>query len=162
LNGVGSRADAKVIAITDHDQRMGVNTKITNRGKHTNGNILQRGVILEDSELVYNGIGDIIHGASGSESEQENRLLMMSSNAHGNANPILLINENDVMAGHAASVGQVDEQQLYYLMSRGLRREAAERLVIRGFLGAVLSAIPAKAVRSQLIDVIERKLENGR
>ncbi|WP_203638663.1 Fe-S cluster assembly protein SufD [Levilactobacillus wangkuiensis] len=162
LNGVGSRADAKVIAITDHDQRMGVNTKITNRGKHTNGNILQRGVILEDSELVYNGIGDIIHGAAGSEAEQENRLLMMSSNAHGNANPILLIDENDVMAGHAASVGQVDEQQLYYLMSRGIRRETAERLVIRGFLGAVLSAIPAKAVRSQLVDIIERKLENGR
>lgn len=162
LNGVGSRADAKVIAITDHDQRMGVNTKITNRGKHTNGNILQRGVILENSELVYNGIGDIIHGAAGSEAEQENRLLMMSSNAHGNANPILLIDENDVMAGHAASVGQVDEQQLYYLMSRGIRRETAERLVIRGFLGAVLSAIPAKAVRTQLVGIIERKLENGR
>lgn len=162
LNGNGAQADAKVIAITDHDQRMGVNTKITNRGKHTNGNILQRGVILEQSELVYNGIGDIIHGASGSEAEQENRLLMMSSEAHGNANPILLIDENDVMAGHAASVGQVDEQQLYYLMSRGLERETAERLVIRGFLGAVLSAIPAKAVRQQLIAIIERKLENGR
>lgn len=162
LNGNGAQADAKVIAITDHDQRMGVNTKITNRGKHTNGNILQRGVILEQSELVYNGIGDIIHGAAGSEAEQENRLLMMSSEAHGNANPILLIDENDVMAGHAASVGQVDEQQLYYLMSRGLERETAERLVIRGFLGAVLSAIPAKAVRQQLIAIIERKLENGR
>lgn len=162
LNGDGARADAKVIAITDHDQRMGVNTKITNKGKHTTGNILQRGVILEDSELVYNGIGDIIHGASGAEAEQENRLLMMSSNAHGNANPILLIDENDVLAGHAASVGQVDEQQLYYLMSRGLQRAAAERLVIRGFLGAVLSAIPAKSVRSQLVEIIERKLENGR
>ena len=86
---------------------------------------------------------------------------MMSSNAHGTPTQFS-IDENDVMAGHAASVGQVDEQQLYYLMSRGIRRETAERLVIRGFLGAVLSAIPAKAVRSQLVEIIERKLENGR
>jgi len=161
LIGDGAQTDAKVIAISSHSQRLGINTGVTNRGKHSVGNILQRGVILEKSELVFNGIGNIIHGASGAKAEQENRILMMSSEAHGNANPILLIDENDVLAGHAASVGQVDQQQLYYLMSRGIDCETAERLVIRGFLGAVLSAIPAKAVRQQLIGTIERKLENG-
>lgn len=160
LNGVGAQADTKIVAVTANDQRMGVNTKITNRGQHTTGHILQHGVILGTSELVYNGIGDIIHGASGSKAEQENRLLMMSDEAHGNANPILLIDENDVLAGHSASVGQVDEKQLYYLMSRGLQRKSAERLVIRGFLGAVLSAIPNQKIRQQLVGIIERKLQN--
>ena len=147
-----------MIAITDGTARMGINNGVTNRGKHSVGNILQRGVLLGRSQLVFNGIGDIIHGASGAKAEQENRLLMMSNEARGNANPILLIDENDVLAGHAASVGQVDQQQLYYLMSRGIDRQQAQRLVIRGFLGVVLSAIPAKTVRQELITTIERKL----
>jgi ABC-type transport system involved in Fe-S cluster assembly, permease component len=86
---------------------------------------------------------------------------MMSSKAHGDANPILLIDENDVLAGHAASVGQVDQKQLYYLMSRGIDKKTAQRLVIRGFLGDVLVSIPSKTIREQLVQTIERKLENG-
>ncbi|GEP22482.1 Fe-S cluster assembly protein SufD [Lentilactobacillus diolivorans] len=161
LVGEGSKTDTKVIAITGKDQRVGINTKITNRGKHSVGNILQRGVLLGQSELIFNGIGDIIHGASGANAEQENRILMMSPGTHGDANPILLIDENDVLAGHAASVGQVDQQQMYYLMSRGIDKRTASHLVIRGFLGAVLTAIPSKNVRKQLIEIIERNLKNG-
>lgn len=86
---------------------------------------------------------------------------MLSRTARGNANPLLLIDENDVQAGHAASVGRVNEQQMYYLMSRGLSKEVAQRLVIRGFLGAVLTEIPDKNVRQQLTDTIERKLIDG-
>ncbi|GEO67386.1 Fe-S cluster assembly protein SufD [Levilactobacillus spicheri] len=160
LIGDGAQSDAKVIAITSRQQRVGINTKVTNHGKHTTGNILQRGVLKGQSELIFNGIGDIIHGASGAEAEQENRILMMDPGTHGDANPILLIDENDVLAGHAASVGQVDQQELYYLMSRGLDKPTAERLVIRGFLSAVLSAIPAVNVRQQLAQTIERNLQN--
>jgi len=65
------------------------------------------------------------------------------------------------LAGHAASVGQVDQNQLYYLMSRGLDKKTAQRMVIRGFLGDVLVSIPSKAIREQLVQTIERKLANG-
>ena len=64
-------------------------------------------------------------------------------------------------AGHAASVGRVDEEQLYYLMSRGLPKPIAERLVIRGFLGPVLAAIPSRAIQIELENMIERKLVDG-
>ena len=70
----------------------------------------------------------------------------------------LLIDENEVTAGHAASVGRVDPEEMYYLMSRGLKKADAERLVIRGFLGGVLTAIPIKTVQQELVDVIEGKL----
>ena len=86
---------------------------------------------------------------------------MMSGDAHGDANPILLIDENDVVAGHAASVGPVDPEQMYYLMSRGIDRATAERMVIRGFLGSVLTVIPAKNVRDKLVAILERKLADG-
>ena len=84
---------------------------------------------------------------------------MLSDKARSDANPILLIDENDVTAGHAASIGQVDPEDMYYLMSRGLDQDTAERLVVRGFLGAVIGEIPVKAVRQEMIDVIESKLD---
>jgi len=161
LYGEGSHSEIKVVDITSGRQQQGINTRVTNYGKHSIGNINQRGVIMDRSRLIFNGIGHIINGASGSNAEQQNRVLMMSSKAHGDANPILLIDENDVLAGHAASVGQVDQKQLYYLMSRGIDKKTAQRLVIRGFLGDVLVSIPSKQIREQLVQTIERKLENG-
>ena len=161
LLGDGGYANSKMIAVTTRDQEVGVNNRVTNHGKHTTGLINQRGVILEKSELIFNGIGQIIHGAHGAKADQQNRVLIMSDQARGDANPILLIDENDVEAGHAASVGPVDQQQMYYLMSRGIPRAQAERMVIRGFLGAVLSAIPAADVRNKLITILERTLADG-
>lgn len=161
LKGIGAHSEIKVVDITTGDQLEGVNTRVTNYGKKTIGNINQRGVITDHSRLIFNGIGHIIKGASGANAEQQNRVLMMSSHAHGDANPILLIDENDVLAGHAASVGQVDQNQLYYLMSRGLDKKTAQRMVIRGFLGDVLVSIPSKIIREQLVQTIERKLADG-
>ena len=161
LLGEGGYANSKMIAVTTGKQEVGINNRVTNRGKHTTGLINQRGVILEHSELIFNGIGQIVHGAHGSDADQQNRVLIMSPQARGDANPILLIDENDVVAAHAASVGPVDPHQLYYLMSRGIPRPQAQRMVIRGFLGAVLTAIPSKDVRNRMIDILERKLADG-
>lgn len=161
LFGEGAHSEIKVVDITSGQQQEGVNTRVTNYGKHSIGNINQRGVIMDRSRLIFNGIGHIIKGASGANAEQQNRVMMMSNEAHGDANPILLIDENDVLAGHAASVGQVDQRQLYYLMSRGIDRKTAQRMVIRGFLGDVLVSIPSKAIREELVQTIERKLADG-
>lgn len=160
LVGEGSKADSKLIAVTGGGQHVGLNNRVTNRGPHSTGLINQRGVVLDSSELIFNGIGQIIHGAHGSEAEQQNRLLMMSPQARGDANPILLIDENDVNAGHAASVGQVDAQQLYYLLSRGIPEHLAKRMVIRGFLSAVLTALPNRQLEDEMIAILERKLLN--
>ncbi len=83
---------------------------------------------------------------------------MLSPGARGDANPILLIDEDDVTAGHAASVGRVDPVQLYYLMSRGISQQEAERLVIHGFLSPVVNEIPIETVQNQLREVIEGKV----
>lgn len=160
LYGQGARAEMNVIAITIGDQVQGLNTVVNNYGKKSDGRILQHGVILQKSCLVFNGIGHVMKGAKGANAQQENRVLMLSRSARGDANPILLIDDNDVFAGHAASVGRVDDQQLYYLMSRGLPKPLAERLVIRGFLGPVLTKIP-EASRQPLFEMVERKLIDG-
>lgn len=159
LVGDGAHSEIKVVAISGGEQVQAIDTRVTNFGKSSIGHILQHGVIRGHGTLVFNGIGHIIKGAKGADAQQESRILMLSDGARGDANPILLIDENEVTAGHAASVGRVDPDEMYYLMSRGLHKEEAERLVIRGFLGSVLTAIPMKEAQKELIDVIEGKLD---
>ena len=155
LYGKGSHADMKVVALSSGKQVQGIDTRVTNYGCNSIGNILQHGVILEKGTLTFNGIGHIIKGAKGADAQQESRVLMLSDQARSDANPILLIDENDVTAGHAASIGQVDPEDMYYLMSRGLDKMTAERLVVRGFLGSVIVEIPVKEVRDEMIENID-------
>ena len=161
LIGEGSYANSKAIAVTTGNQKLVVNNRVINRGPHSTGLINQRGVLLENSKLIFNGIGQIIHGAHGSKADQQNRVLMMSDHAQGDANPLLLIDENDVIAAHAASVGPVDQIQLDYLMSRGIPFRQAERMVIHGFLDAVLGSISKGNVRDRMLKLLERKLIIG-
>ncbi|MGT2637063.1 Fe-S cluster assembly protein SufD [Streptococcus ratti] len=159
LIGNGSHAELKVVAASSGRQVQGIDTRVTNYGNNSVGHILQHGVILERGTLTFNGIGHIIKGAKGADAQQESRVLMLSDKARSDANPILLIDENEVTAGHAASIGQVDPEDMYYLMSRGIDKETAERLVIRGFLGTVITEIPIKAVRDEMIAVLDEKLD---
>lgn len=158
LVGEGAHAEIKAVAVSSENQEQIIDTRVTNKAPHTTGHILQHGVILDASRLTFNGIGHIFKGAHGSDAQQESRVLILSDEARGDANPILLIDDNDVTAGHAASVGQVDPEDLYYLMSRGISEDMSQRLVIRGFLGSVITSIPLKDVQQEFINVIEGKL----
>jgi len=158
LIGDGSFGDTKSVVVGRGEQTQNFTTQVIHHGKRTEGFILQHGVMKESATAIFNGIGKIEHGASKSNAEQESRVLMLSEKARGDANPMLLIDEDDVMAGHAASVGRVDPVQLYYLMSRGISKQEAERLIIHGFLAPVVNQLPIEPVKKQLTKVIERKV----
>lgn len=158
LIGDRSVSNAKAVAVGSTKQIQNFTANMISHGKETDGNISQRGVILNDATAIFNAVGKIEHGGTKSNSEQESRVLMLSDRARGDANPILLIDEDDVMAGHAASVGRIDPVQMYYLMSRGITKEQAERLIIHGFLAPVVNDLPIESVKNQLTQVIERKI----
>ncbi|EKN63631.1 FeS assembly protein SufD [Neobacillus bataviensis LMG 21833] len=158
LLGDGSNGDTKTVVVGRGNQTQNFTTKVVHFGRNSTGNILNHGVVKESATSIFNGIGKIEHGASKSDAEQTSRVLILSEKARGDANPILLIEEDDVMAGHAASVGRVDPLQLYYLMSRGISKTEAERLVIHGFLAPVVKQLPIEGVKKQLTEVIERKV----
>ncbi|WP_138418516.1 Fe-S cluster assembly protein SufD [Aquibacillus sediminis] len=158
LMGDNSNSNAKTVTVGRGKQSQNFTTQIRHFGKNSEAYILQHGVMKERASSVFNGIGKIEHGASKSNAEQESRVLMLSKDARGDANPILLIDEDDVEAGHAASVGRVDPIQLYYLMSRGISEKEAERLIIHGFLAPVVNEMPIETVKNQLTQVIEGKV----
>lgn len=159
LIGDGSTGNSKTVVVGRGEQTQNFTTSVVHFGKNTTGHILKHGVMKDSASSIFNGIGKIEHGASKSNAEQESRVLMLSEKARGDANPILLIDEDDVMAGHAASVGRVDPVQLYYLMSRGIPKKEAERLIIHGFLAPVVNELPIEGVKKQLVEVIERKVK---
>lgn len=158
LKGNGSTSDAKVIAVGSGSQKLNLTTKAVHIGKSSDSQMITRAVMREQSTAIINGITKIEKGATKANGEQTEKVLMLSPKARGDANPILLIDEDDVTAGHAASVGQVNPEQIYYLMSRGISKEEAERLVIYGFLAPVVSDIPLEQLQKQLQGLIERKL----
>ncbi|MFJ8236806.1 Fe-S cluster assembly protein SufD [Ureibacillus sp. NPDC094379] len=158
LIGDGSLAHTKSVVVGRGEQKQNFTTEIRHWGKSSEGFILSHGVMKDAAQSIFNGIGKIEHGATKANAEQESRVLMLSEKARGDANPMLLIDEDDVMAGHAASVGRVDPLQLYYLMSRGISKAEAERLVIHGFLAPVVNSLPIEGVKQQLTKVIEGKV----
>ncbi|MBS7344898.1 MAG: Fe-S cluster assembly protein SufD [Caryophanon sp.] len=158
LIGDNSTSDFKMATVGTGTQKLNFTTLIRQWGKNSDGQILKHGVMKDAAQSIFNGIGHIMHGGTKANAEQESRVLMLSEGARGDANPILLIDEDDVTAGHAASVGRVDPTQLYYLMSRGISQTEAERLVIHGFLAPVVTNLPIEGVKKQLTEVIERKV----
>ncbi|WZY00594.1 Fe-S cluster assembly protein SufD [Bacillus sp. FSL W7-1360] len=157
LVGDNSFADTKTVSVGTGTQKQNFTTLIKHYGKRSEGYILKHGVMTGRALGIFNGISKIEKAATKSHGEQTERILMLGERARGDANPILLIDEDDVTAGHAASVGRIDPLQMFYLMSRGLSRKEAERLVIRGFLEPVVSQLPVEAVQKQMRSVIERK-----
>lgn len=158
LVGDNSVGDTKTVVVGRGSQKQNFTTQVIHWGKNSDGQILKHGVMKDSASSIFNGIGKIEHGATKANAEQESRVLMLSPKARGDANPILLIDEDDVTAGHAASVGRVDPLQLFYLMSRGISKQEAERLVIHGFLAPVVRVLPIEGVKKQLTEVIERKV----
>ncbi|OPA80823.1 Fe-S cluster assembly protein SufD [Paenibacillus selenitireducens] len=158
LQGNGSSSDMKVICAGTNEQKLSITTKAVHFGKSSDSQMFTRAVMRDAASAIINGITKIEKGSTKANGEQTEKVLMLSPKARGDANPILLIDEDDVTAGHAASVGQVNPEQVYYLMSRGIPKSVAERLIIHGFLAPVISEIPLENVQEQLRSLMERKL----
>ncbi|PTQ57650.1 MAG: Iron-sulfur cluster assembly protein SufD [Candidatus Carbobacillus altaicus] len=157
LVGEGGSADVKMVSIGNGKQRNHFDLRNRHVAPHTESDVLAKGILLDSARQIYHVVTKIEKGARGSNGEQTARLMMLSHDARGDANPILLIDEHDVKADHAASVGYVDETQLYYLMTRGLSRKEAERMLIFGFLEPVVSQVPIESVQAYLYTAMERK-----
>jgi Fe-S cluster assembly protein SufD len=158
LKGGGASSDAKVICVGTNDQKMNLTTRAVHFGRNTNSDMITRAVMRDQSTAIINGVTKIEKGATGANGQQTEKVLMLSPQSRGDANPILLIDEDDVKCGHAASVGQVNPEQIHYLMSRGIAKSEAQRLIIYGFLAPVVAEIPIEKLAGKLQQLVERKL----
>ncbi len=157
---VGEGAEARVTgAYASHGrQHIDFDTTQEHAAPNTTSDLAFRGVLQGRSTAVWKGNIIVDPGAQKTDAFQESRNLLLSKRAHADAIPGLEIQANDVRCTHAAAVAQVDPEQLFYLRSRGLPLEVAKRLVIEGFLSALVERFEQGAVRERLSEALERRL----
>jgi Fe-S cluster assembly protein SufD len=127
----------------------------------TSSDLLFKGAIGDRARSVYTGLIRIGHDAKGSTAYQTNRNLTLSEGAWAESVPNLEIETNDVKCSHASTVGPIDEDQRFYLESRGLPPELAERLVVLGFFDEVLDRLPIGSLAAQLRQQVAAKLQGS-
>jgi Fe-S cluster assembly protein SufD len=158
LGGEGAEARVTGAYATHARQHIDFDTTQEHAAPNTTSDLAFRGVLHGRSTAVWKGNIIVDPGAQKTDAFQESRNLLLSKRAHADAIPGLEIQANDVRCTHAAAVAQVDPEQLFYLRSRGLRLDVARRLVIEGFLAALVERFEEGPVREQLSGALERRL----
>ena len=128
---------------------------------HTTSDLLFKGAVQDDAASVYTGMIAIGEDARGTAAYQTNRTLTLSDGAWAESVPNLDIRNNDVKCAHASTVGPIDEEQRFYLESRGVQPDVAERLVVLGFFDEVIGQLPSQKLADELRERVSAKLKIG-
>ena len=158
LEGDGSQSAASMVIFADQTQEVDAGLVMNHVGHYTSSDMVTKTVLKDKAYAVYRALTDIEDGAINTSGFQVENALILNKGARLAAIPELEIEETEVQAGHAATVGQVDETLLFYMMSRGVPRAEAIRLIVEGFLDPLLSRIPLESVRGELEKLIDRKM----
>ncbi|MBW3533839.1 MAG: Fe-S cluster assembly protein SufD [Gemmatimonadetes bacterium] len=158
LLGSGANSDMLGLYFGDGDQHFDHNTSQDHVAPSARSDLLYKGALDGESRAVFRGIIRVEPGAQQTDAYQTNRNLLLSERARADSLPNLEIQADDVRCSHGATVGQLDDEALFYMISRGIPRDRAERLVVLGFLGEVLLRLPLGGVVEKVTRVIEQKL----
>jgi Fe-S cluster assembly protein SufD len=161
LTGQGGSTQLMAAFFGDGDQMHDFRTLQDHDAPRTTSDLLFKGAVRNRARSVYSGLIRVRKGAHGSNAFQTNRNLVLSEGAHADSVPNLEIEENDVRCSHASTVGPIDDEQRYYLESRGVPPAAADRLIVSGFFGDILDRAPALGLRAYLRRAVADRLESS-
>jgi Fe-S cluster assembly protein SufD len=158
LAGQGAEGRMSGFYFADGTQHLDHDTQQNHLAPRTTSDLLYKGALVGRGRSVWQGMIYVAPGAQKADGYQANRNLMLSPQAHADSIPGLEILADDVRCTHGATVGQLEEEPIYYLMSRGLPRREAERLVVDGFFTPIMDRIPFDGVRARFGRMIDDKL----
>ncbi|WP_322799153.1 Fe-S cluster assembly protein SufD [Thermoflexus sp.] len=158
LVGRGATAYMSGVFFFDGQQHADYDTEQDHIAPHTKSDLLYKVALKDRARSVWQGMIRAHPGAQKTDAYQANRNLILSPHARADSIPGLEIMANDLRCTHGATVGQINEEELFYLMSRGLSRAVATRLIVEGFFAPVLDRIPVPDIRRQADAIIHRKL----
>jgi Fe-S cluster assembly protein SufD len=161
LAGQGATSRVTGAYFADGAQHLDYDTFQEHIAPSTTSDFAFKGALRDEATAVWRGMIRVEPDAQKTNAYQENRNLLLSPKAHADSIPGLEIMANDVRCTHGATVGQVDREQLFYLMARGLSRPEAERLIVRGFFSDVLDRIELAPVREALGEALEARIPQG-
>jgi Fe-S cluster assembly protein SufD len=158
LTGQGATSRVTGAYFADGQQHLDYDTYQLHSAPNTTSDFAFKGALRDEATAVWRGMIRVEKDAQRTNAYQENRNLMLSPTTHAVPIPGLEILANDVRCTHGATVGQVDRDQLFYLMARGLPRGEAERLIVRGFFTDVLQRVELEPVREALGQALEARI----
>jgi Fe-S cluster assembly protein SufD len=158
LNGEGASGELLGLYFPGGRQHLDHHTNQLHRAPSATSDLLLKGALKDRARSVYQGYVKVYPGAQKTNAYQANRNLMLSKHARADSIPGLEIEADDVRCTHGATVGQIPDEYLFYLMARGIGRPDAERMIVQGFFEEVLNRIPVEGVRNKLETEIARKL----
>lgn len=161
LEGVASESHAYSAYLGTHEQRLDMAYKTTHIGRKTKSTMDVRGALKDQAKKVFRGDLKFEKGAKGASGTESEFVILLDKEVQSQAIPALLCDEDDVVGEHAASAGQVDQDKLFYLMSRGFSEKEAKQLIILGSFAEVLDRIVSEKAKEALETTIEGRLLNG-
>ena len=162
LTGQGAESNQLAVYFGDGAQMLDFRTLQDHDAPNTRSDLLFKGAVEETARSVYSGLVRLRPSAKKANAAQTNRNLVLSEGASAESIPNLEIEANDVRCSHASTVGPIDDEQLYYLESRGIPPEEAERLIVLGFFDDVFERLPVGALTQGLRRSVVEKLEHAR
>jgi Fe-S cluster assembly protein SufD len=166
LDGQGSSAEVVGVYFGEFDQTLDYRMLIHHKGKNSSSDVFLKGAVEDNAQSVFTGLLKIDKGAERTSAFETNRNLVLSEGAKAHSVPNLEIECDDVVCGHGSSVGPLETEHLYYLRSRGLSAERAERLMIKGFFNEIIDRLPvsglAEPVRDELFARFVEAQREGR
>jgi Fe-S cluster assembly protein SufD len=162
LVGSGATGRMSGFYFTDGNQHLDHDTQQNHLAPNTTSDLLFKGALLGESRSVWQGMIYVAPGAMKTDGYQANRNLVLSRKAHADSIPGLEILADDVRCTHGATVGKIDGEQVFYLLSRGIPQKEAERLIVEGFFDPIMQRIPFEGVRNRFQQAIHSKMEPDR
>jgi len=157
LQGDGSSSEVVGLYFGEGSQTLDYRMVIDHVGRNTTSDVFLKGALEDEAQSVFTGLLRIEKDAQKTSTFETNRNLVLSENAKAHSVPNLEILCDDVVCGHASSVGPLERDHLYYLQSRGLRKERAERLLIRGFFTEVIDRLPIAGIAAPVSEEVFRR-----
>ncbi len=161
LDGKGANAQVNGVAFATDRQKLSYYTRQAHKAPHTTSDLLYKEVVRDRARMIWRGMIDVDEVAQLTDGYQRNDSLILSRDARVDAIPGLEINADDVRCTHAATAGQVDEEQILYCLSRGISRQEAMHVIVEGFFSQVFDRIPVELVRHTLSQTVQEKLGFG-
>lgn len=161
LNGEAAVANFKLITVATGNTYNKFDVSLNNYAAKTKADIWQKAVAKSGGQNEFFATGLIEKGCDDAENYQESRVLLLDEAAKGDASPLLLINHYNVLAGHAAGVSRVNEEELYYLQSRGITKDEAEKLMTIAFVKPLIDEIREEELQATILMELEQRLENN-
>jgi len=157
---LGDGSESKIVGsfFGHEDQHFDIASRVWHEAEHTTADLVTRGVLDDEARSVYEGVQDVGSSAWNTNSYQRENTLMLSDESEADASPKLIINNHDTEASHSATVGQVDDEDLLYMVSRGIDEDQATDMLVEGFFVPVLEEVAVNELREDLEGLVSDRL----